>query len=200
MTLLSPFIGSKQSRYAAISIMTAVVCVSLSILFGADAMPISQKFFFIILIFLLSIPSILLSLMQLTCLVTGSGNQSKRWWCSLLSWIMSAFIIFYSIIIVLVSVQSLVLNKETFKSGANNFIREYPETYPFNTPAAMNNIHTLDVAEDGMPVHNSFVPKTQYLINESLVLEGFEDEEKEEFEEEKIEEYENYEEGEEHLE
>jgi hypothetical protein len=116
--------------------------------------------------------------MQLTCLVTGSGNQSKRWWCSLLSWIMSAFIIFYSIIIVVVSVQSLVLNKETFKSGANNFIREYPGTYPFNTPAAMNNIHTLDVAEDGMPVHNSFVPKTQYLINESLVLEGFEDEEK----------------------
>ena len=140
MTLLSPFIGSPQSHYAAMAIITAVAVVSAAILFGADAMPISQKFFFVILIFLLSIPGILLSLLQLTCLVTGSGVNNKRWWCSLYSWVMSAFIIMYSVVIVVVAIQSLVKKNEKFvtgfRTGANNIIRDYPSPYPPNvTPA-----------------------------------------------------------------
>ena len=114
MSLFTPFVGSPQSRYAALALIIAISVVSLSILLGADAMPLSQKFFFVILIFLLSIPGLLLSLLQLTCLVTGAGSNNKRWWCSLYSWIMSAFIIFYSIIIVLVTIQTLINNKETF--------------------------------------------------------------------------------------
>lgn len=139
MSLLSPFIGSPQSRYAAIAIVLAVISVSTAILFGADAMPISQKFFFILLIFLLSIPGILLSLMQLTCLVTGAGSDNKRWWCSLYSWLMSVFVIIYSILIIVVAVQSLLTPKDAFvgrsstrRHGSNQgMFQEQSGAYPF---------------------------------------------------------------------
>ena len=157
MTLLSPFIGSPQSHYAAMAIITAVAVVSAAILFGADTMPVSQKFFFVILIFLLSIPGILLSLLQLTCLVTGSGVNNKRWWCSLYSWVMSAFIIMYSVVIVIVAIQSLMKKNEKFisgfRTGANNIIRDYPSPYPPNlTPAPQS--PTYDVAETDLPTQN----------------------------------------------
>jgi len=157
MTLLSPFIGSPQSHYAAMAIVSAVAVVSAAILFGADAMPVSQKFFFVILIFLLSIPGILLSLLQLTCLVTGSGLDNKRWWCSLYSWVMSAFIIMYSAVIIVVAIQSLMKKNEGFisgfRSGANNIIRDYPSPYPPNLTQVPQD-PTYDVAETDLPVQN----------------------------------------------
>jgi len=184
MTVSSVFVGSPQSRYAAIAIVSAVAVVSLSIIFGADAMPISQKFIFIILICLLSIPGILLSLLQLTCLVTGAGNNNKRWWCSLYAWLMSVMIIIYSVVIVAVSIQSLFLNQETFgathnanRSGANNIIRDYPGNYPFNAavaspsqPPVINygSSASIDVAEDLAPLSDPGL-RNQYMIREKFI-------------------------------
>ena len=173
MGLLTPFIGSPQSRYAALSIIVAISAVSIAILVGADALPLSQKFFFIVLIFLLSIPGLLLSLLQLTCLVTGAGSNNKRWWCSLYSWIMSAFIIFYSIIIVLVTIQTLINNKETFtfknntRKDANNYIVDYPAPYPPNATPAPQEYPTLAVTETGLPVTDE--GKNQYMIREGFL-------------------------------
>ena len=168
MSYLSPFVGSPQSHYAAVAILLAIGVVSIAILFGADAMPLSQKFFFIVLIFLLSVPGILLSLLQLTCLVTGSGSENKRWWCSLYSWLMSAFIIVYSIIVVFVAIKSLATKKEAFsfqthsRAGANNFIRDYPAPYPPDaTPAPQE--PTLPVTETGLPTKDD-KDKQQYMI------------------------------------
>ena len=187
MSLLSPFIGSPQSRYAAIAIMLAIGAVSIAILFGADAMPLSQKFFFVLLILLLSIPGILLSLLQLTCLVTGAGSENKRWWCSLYSWLMSAFVIVYSIVIIVVAVQSLIISQEAFgtsglrrKTGANNslFI-EKPGVYPFSdavkAPAGSGAEDGKDYiynaaqnAEDGLPVVETS-EKQQYMLRPPTV-------------------------------
>jgi len=186
MTVSSIFVGSPQSRYAAMAIITAVLVVSLSIVFGAHAMPLSQKFIFIILISLLSIPGILFSLLQLTCLVTGAGSNDKRWWCSLYAWLMSIMIIIYSIVIVVVSIQSLFLNQETFgsahnmsRSGANNVIVDYPGHYPFNDAVDQSPTHqhppdilynssaTVDVAEDLLPFSDPGL-RNQYMINQKL--------------------------------
>jgi len=180
----SAFVGSPQSRYAAIAIITAVAVVSLSIIFGADAMPLSQKFIFIILICLLSIPGILLSLLQLTCLVTGAGNENKRWWCSLYAWLMSVLIIIYSIVIVVVSIQSVFSRHEQFggwqtdmRHGANNTISDYPGNYPFNDAAVGSPSHppqfhygsgaSIDVAEDLLPLTDPGL-RNQYIINKQL--------------------------------
>ena len=119
MSSLDPFVGSPQSHYAAVAIVIAIIFVSIAILFGFDAMPLSQKFFFVMLIALLSVPGILLSLMQLTCLVTGAGNKNQHWWCSIYSWLMSGFIIVYSIIIIMVAVQRLTKNNNEYFYSAD---------------------------------------------------------------------------------
>jgi hypothetical protein len=170
MSLFTPFVGSPQSRYAALALIIAISVVSLSILLGADAMPLSQKFFFVILIFLLSIPGLLLSLLQLTCLVTGEGVNHKRWWCWGYSWLMSLFIIFYSIVIIIIAVRSLVINKETFtyrnntRQNSNNIIIDYPAQYPPNVTPAPEEYPTLANTETGLPTNNE--SKYQYMIRE----------------------------------
>ena len=177
MSAYSPFIGSPHSRYAALAIIVAVAAVSIAILFGADAMPLSQKFFFVVLIFLLSTPGILLSLLQLTCLVTGAGNENKRWWCALYSWIMSAFVIVYSILVIAIAVQSLVTKKETFsfqthnRSGANNFIRDYPAEYPPKATPAPQEYPTIAATETGLPISDD--DKNQFMIRKPVVNERF---------------------------
>jgi len=105
---VSVFVGVPQSRYAALAILLAIVIVALVILFGRDSVPISQKFGFIFLVFLVSLPGLALSLFQLTCIVTGSGFKNKRWWCSMYAWVISAFMIFYAVLLVLAAVMSLV--------------------------------------------------------------------------------------------
>jgi ABC-type spermidine/putrescine transport system permease subunit II len=84
MALLDLFIGTPQSKYAATAIMAAILVVALAILFGKEKLPIGQKFLFILIMFIVALPSVLLGLFQLTCIVTGSGYKNKRWWLSLI--------------------------------------------------------------------------------------------------------------------
>jgi magnesium-transporting ATPase (P-type) len=137
MALLDIFVGAPQSKYAGVSILLALGVVALAILFGKEQVPIGQKFMFIVLMFVVALPSILLTLFQLTCLVTGSGFRNQKWWCGAYAWIGSIFILIYSVIIVVVGVMSLVngtsITKDleqvgTFEHmqvGANKLAREY---------------------------------------------------------------------------
>jgi len=121
MTALSAaFIGVPQSRYAAIAILFAIVVVSLAIIFGKDAIPMSQKFGFVLLVALVSLPSLAMALFQMTCLVTGAGLKNQRWWCSLYSWVLSAMMILYSVLLVISAIMSLsagdvAARKESFE-------------------------------------------------------------------------------------
>jgi len=125
MDISSVFMGVPQSRYAALAILLAIVVVSLAILFGKDPIPMSQKFGFVLLVFLVSLPGLLLSLFQLTCIVTGAGFKKQRWWCSLYAWVLSAIMIFYAVILIMAAIVSLtappvvapVANKASLQSN-----------------------------------------------------------------------------------
>jgi uncharacterized membrane protein len=106
MAIMDVFVGVPQSKYAGIAILMALVGVSIAILFGRDTLPLSQKFAFVILIFLVSLPSVLLTLFQLTCLVTGD-KKGDAWWCGWYSWLVSALLILYSVLVVTVAVLTL---------------------------------------------------------------------------------------------
>ena len=105
--LSSVFFGVPQSRYAALAILLAIVVVALVILFGDSPVPLSQKFGFVLMLFLISLPGLALSLFQLTCIVTGAGFDNKRWWCSVYAWVLSAIMIFYAVLLVVAAVMSL---------------------------------------------------------------------------------------------
>lgn len=106
MTLLDIFVGVPQSKYAGAAILMSLIAVSLAILIGRDALPLSQKFAFVLLIFLVSLPGLLLTLFQLTCMVTGDKG-GKAWWCGVYSWVVSALLIVYSVLLVSVAVLTL---------------------------------------------------------------------------------------------
>lgn len=122
--MLNLFIGSAPSKYAAIAILAAVVIVSLTMLFGKEPVPLGQKLAVVLLIFLISLPGILLTLFQMTCIVTGAGFTSKdsplgkRWWCSLYAWIISVLIIVYSVFIIVAAITTLATGEKTMKDIA----------------------------------------------------------------------------------
>ena len=106
MAILDIFVGVPQSKYAAMAVLTSIIVVSVAILVGRDSMQLSQKFAFVLLIFLASAPGLLMTLFQLTCLVTGDKG-GKAWWCGAYSWIVSALVIIYSVMLVTIAVVSL---------------------------------------------------------------------------------------------
>lgn len=124
-TFFSIFTGAPQSRYAGLAIIMAVIIVSLVILFGKDNIPFSQKFSFVLLIFLISLPSILLSLFQLTCLVRGVGANNQRWWCGAYAWVISIILIIYSILLIFVAVTALITGEKVLEDVHNNDKNEF---------------------------------------------------------------------------
>lgn len=94
------FLGSEQSKYAGIALFITILIICLSILFTSSKIPIEQRLMFVVFIIIISIPSILMSLFELTCIVTG-GNYNTRWWCWLLAWVLAIMIIIYCIMIII---------------------------------------------------------------------------------------------------
>jgi uncharacterized membrane protein len=94
------FLGSEQSKYAGIALFITILIICLAILFTSSKIPIEQRLVFVIFILIITIPSILMSLFELTCIVTG-GNYNTRWWCWALAWVLAVMIIFYCIMIII---------------------------------------------------------------------------------------------------
>lgn len=133
--MLNIFVGVPQSKYAAIAILAALAAVSVAVLLGKDAVPMGQKFLFIVLMFVLALPGLLLTLFQLTCMVTGAGLKNQRWWCSAYAWIGTALIVLYAIVLVVVAVTSITNGTDIKKDlvamdtfTANMAAQEYFET------------------------------------------------------------------------
>lgn len=130
------FIGTKQSRYVAFAILAAIITVSLCILFSPTDISMGKKLVMVIFLILLSIPGILLSLFELTCVVTG-GNTKDRWWCYYFAWIIAIFLIIYCVIIIISAIVSLLTYNNAMikvkesentnvltKEDANNFAQD----------------------------------------------------------------------------
>ena len=106
INLSSVFFGSEQSKYTGIALFGTIFILCLAILFSSSKIPIDQRLAFVIFILLVSIPSILMSLFELTCIVTG-GNYNTRWWCWLLAWVIAVIIIFYCISVIIGLIMSM---------------------------------------------------------------------------------------------
>lgn len=121
MSPMNIFIGVPQSKYAGIAILISLVFVAFAMIFGKEQVPVGQKFLFVLLMFVVSLPSILFLLFQLTCLVTGAGAKNQRWWCAAYAWIGTIFVIMYSVIIVVVGIMSM-MNGTSVTKDINNMM------------------------------------------------------------------------------
>jgi hypothetical protein len=110
MNLKNVFVGVPQSKYAGIAVLIALIAASISILFGKDKIPLGQKIGAILLLLIVSVPGILYSLFQVTCLASGAGSRNQRWWCSVYAWIISVLVVIYSVLLVAVAIMSIFSN------------------------------------------------------------------------------------------
>ena len=94
------FFGSEQSKYAGVALFMTIAILCLSILFSSSKIPLGERFMFVLFIMIITVPSILMSLFELTCITTG-GNYNYRWWCWALAWVLSAIIILYCVLIII---------------------------------------------------------------------------------------------------
>jgi hypothetical protein len=107
MGFVDAFVGTPQSKVAGITILIAVIVLSISLIFSNDKLPIAQKVGMAFLIFLMCIPMILYHLFQITCFVTGKGANGETWWCGVYAWI----IVIISIIVIVATIY-IVLTKQ----------------------------------------------------------------------------------------
>ena len=151
------FLGSEQSKYAGIALFITILIICLSILFTSSKIPIEQRIVFVIFILIITIPSILMSLFELTCIVTG-GNYNTRWWCWVLAWVLAVMIIFYCIMIIIslfISMTSYDLANErisddlannkidttTDNINANNYAKNIMHSYEQDLNNSQNDEH-----------------------------------------------------------
>jgi hypothetical protein len=190
MGLQQIFVGVPQSKYAALAILVAILAVSISVLFGKESMPLSQKIGAILLLILVTLPGILYSLFQLTCLVTGAGVNNKRWWCAVYAWLISALLIVYSVLLIAIAILSIFSGKniahkskqhniENFDANmamANKVAGTVPPTavsgtsvggvYP-SVPAVVNNAVTTGMPSNGAATNSVANPT---LLNNANVV------------------------------
>lgn len=116
MSITNYFIGTKQSKYASIAIFFTILLICLAILFMNTDHPIGHRIAFVIIIVLMAIPSIALSLFELTCIVTGSSKNNKA--CSWYAWVVTVLIIMYCVIIAYYTINFFL----TYKTATEKII------------------------------------------------------------------------------
>lgn len=153
--LLDIFIGSTQSRYAGMAILTSLGVVGLSILFGKEKVSFMRKLVVAGLLILLSLPAILVTLFQLTCMVTGTGAGGKKWWCGTYAWLVAGLVMVYSALLVIVTVLSLFNDKKVKEIDAFFSKREYFEDMAdgiMNGEVVVENEEEVDGDEEDVEV------------------------------------------------
>jgi len=131
MSISDFFVSVPQSKLAGLTILLTLAIISIFILVGKDKISFGQKVAIVLLLVLLALPTILLTLFQINCVVTGAGARNP--WCGWYAWIVAALIVFYCIMLVFVSMTSFakgesVLAKDAAHQAENVMTREF-----FNT-------------------------------------------------------------------
>jgi hypothetical protein len=132
MGFYDAFFGSDQSQYTAYAIVAAIIAICITILLTATDVPVSNRLLIVFFVIISLVPSVFLTLFELTCIVTG-GTEPNHWWCNVFAWILAAFIIIYCIFIVIISLISLF----TYNNAIDNVKVE--EQKDRLTPEVSNN-------------------------------------------------------------
>jgi|AACY02.14.fsa_nt_gi hypothetical protein len=112
MNMQNIFFGSDQSKYASIAIFCAVIAICMTVLFTNNEMTMGQRMFTILVIIIYTTPYILLSLFELTCISSYKNKSGLCWWYG---YIITAFIIIISTVVIFSSLMSMLTYSEASK-------------------------------------------------------------------------------------
>lgn len=160
--LLKALIGSKQSKYTAMAIIATLVIISLAILFVESDVSYTNRVVLILFILLVSLPGILLSLVELTCLISGGSysGANKPSWCWVLAWIIAIVTILYCVLIVISTFNTLFTYKK-----ANKNLEEY-NNYGKNKAEHFAKQLFTNQASDTPDIKSSEFFNNEYVVEE----------------------------------
>lgn len=127
--MIEYLIGSAQSRYAGIAIFFAILAICIAILFTNTDISIGNRIGVVIFIILMSIFPVMISLFELTCIVTGAGDKPYNL-CNMFAWFIAVIIIIYCFILIIMTITSMftykkALTKVTITENFNKVSPEY---------------------------------------------------------------------------
>ena len=184
MNLTNLFIGSEQSKYASIAIFCAIIAICLCVLFVNNEMTFGQRLMIICVIIVYTLPYVLLSLFELTCISSYNNNKSGAcWWYGS---IISAFIIIISLTVIISSLMSMLtytdatnkidisdkmskMSSEKADDVAKNIMEE--DTVP---ESEMLVDKKADMIHNVPTMYNNEVPTNETLNYNSSTIEGYE--------------------------
>lgn len=114
MGVLDYFIGTAQSKYAGTAMFAAIIVISLMVLFTNTDISIGNRIGVVLLIVLMSAFPILISLFELTCIVTG-GKNTKFNLCNIFAWFVTAIIVVYCFILIIAALLSMFSYKKALQ-------------------------------------------------------------------------------------
>ena len=137
MGALDYFIGTVQSRYAGIAMFAAVIAISLMILLTDTEISIGNRIAIVFLMILMAAFPILISLFELTCIVTGGKKNSKYNLCHIFAWFVTVIIIIYCFMLIIAAVLSIF----TYKKAIHKINTLYLEDANYMLEQFKNNSH-----------------------------------------------------------
>lgn len=106
-TLIKAIVGSTQSKYAAWAISLTILVLCVSVLVMQTEVPFGKRLLGVLFMILITVPGVILSLVELTCLVTG-GSWKTNWWCWLLAWVIAIIVIVWCLVIIATVFNTLI--------------------------------------------------------------------------------------------
>lgn len=112
MSFLDYFIGTAQSKYAAMAIFAAIVVLCISVLVTNTEISLGNRVAVVFFILVMSIFPVAVSLFELTCIVTG-GKKGSAWSpCNMFAWLVAIMIVVYCFILIIMTVMSMFSYKK----------------------------------------------------------------------------------------
>jgi Mn2+/Fe2+ NRAMP family transporter len=114
MGFVDAFIGTPHSKISGIAIILAIIVLFIGVIFSKNInMPLVNKLGIAFIVLIISVPSVLYHLFNITCLVTGKGIDGEKWWCNAYAWLISVVTVLFSAFVIIVTINFMILPPTT---------------------------------------------------------------------------------------
>lgn len=147
--LMKVIVGSTQSKYAAWAIALTILVLCISVLVMQTDVPIGKRLLGVLFMILITVPGVVLSLIELTCLVTG-GSWKTNWWCWLLAWVIAIIVIVWCFVIIGTTFNSIFTYSSASKKIKDSSISATEEEANDFAENILYNSESLSNQESGL--------------------------------------------------
>lgn len=152
--LMKAIVGSTQSKYVAWAISITILVLCVSILVTQTDIPIGKRLLAVFFMILITVPGVVLSLIEITCLVTG-GSWKTNWWCWLLAWVIAVVVIIWCVLTIATTFNSILTYTSATKNLKETSIpatQEESNDFAENVLASSENLNNTVKSSETMDV------------------------------------------------